>query len=68
MLKNKIAVVTGGSQGIGLEICKKFAENGADIAVVDINPPEKLEAAVQEIAQAGVQVKATSAMLLTVHR
>ena len=58
MLKNKIAVVTGGSQGIGLEICKKFAENGADIAVVDINPPEKLEAAVQEIAQAGVQVKA----------
>ncbi|MBR1554363.1 MAG: 3-oxoacyl-[Oscillospiraceae bacterium] len=58
MLRNKIAVVTGGSQGIGLEICKKFAENGAGIAIVDINPPEKLESAVQEIAQAGVQVKA----------
>ena len=58
MLRNKIAVVTGGSQGIGLEICKKFAENGAGIAIVDINPPEKLEAAVQEIAQNGVQVKA----------
>ena len=57
MLKNKIAVVTGGSQGIGLEICKIFAQNGASIAVVDINPPEKLEAAAQEIAQAGVQVK-----------
>ena len=58
MLRNKVAVVTGGSQGIGLEICKKFAENGANIAIVDINPPEKLESAVQEIAQAGVQVKA----------
>ena len=58
MLRNKIAVVTGGSQGIGLEICKKFAENGADIAIVDINPPEKLESAVQEIAQNGTQVKA----------
>ena len=57
MLRNKIAVVTGGSQGIGLEICKIFAQNGASIAVVDINPPEKLEAAAQEIAQAGVQVK-----------
>ena len=58
MLRNKIAVVTGGSQGIGLEICKKFAENGANVAVVDINPPEKLEAAVQEIAKSGTQVKA----------
>lgn len=57
MLRNKIAVVTGGSQGIGLEISKKFAENGADIAIVDINPPEKLEAAAQEIAQSGVQVR-----------
>ncbi len=49
MLKDKIAVVTGGSQGIGLEICKKFSENGAKIAIVDINPAEKLEAAAQEI-------------------
>ncbi len=57
MLRNKIAVVTGGSQGIGLEICKIFAQNGASIAVVDINPPEKLETAAQEIAQSGVQVK-----------
>ncbi len=58
MLRNKIAVVTGGSQGIGLEICKKFAENGANVAVVDINPSEKLEAAVQEISKSGTQVKA----------
>ncbi len=57
MLRNKIAVVTGGSQGIGVEICKIFAQNGASIAVVDINPPEKLETAAQEIAQSGVQVK-----------
>ena len=33
MLKGKVAVVTGGSQGIGKEICRKFAENGADMVV-----------------------------------
>lgn len=33
MLKNKTAVVTGGTRGIGLAIVKKYLENGANVAV-----------------------------------
>ncbi len=33
MLKNKTAVVTGGTRGIGLAIVKKYLENGAKVAV-----------------------------------
>ncbi len=33
MLKNKTAIVTGGTRGIGFEIVKKYLENGANVAV-----------------------------------
>jgi sorbitol-6-phosphate 2-dehydrogenase len=35
-LKGKTAIVTGGGQGLGEAICKKFAENGASVTVGDI--------------------------------
>jgi 2-hydroxycyclohexanecarboxyl-CoA dehydrogenase len=38
-LNGKIAIVTGGSSGIGREICKQFAAEGcAALAIFDLNP------------------------------
>ena len=36
-LNNKIALVTGGGSGIGKEVCKVLAKQGADVIVVDVN-------------------------------
>ena len=34
-LKNKIAIVTGGAQGFGLDIAKKFVNSGAEVRIWD---------------------------------
>lgn len=39
-LSNKVAVVTGGSSGIGLAIAKRFVSEGAVVISLDLNPPE----------------------------
>ena len=39
MLKGKVAVITGGSRGLGEAIACKLASMGADIAIVDIGDP-----------------------------
>ena len=36
-LKDKVAVVTGGSGGIGAAICRRYAEEGARVVVADRN-------------------------------
>jgi NAD(P)-dependent dehydrogenase (short-subunit alcohol dehydrogenase family) len=37
ILKDKVAVVTGGASGMGKEISKLFANHGANVVVADIN-------------------------------
>ena len=58
MLKEKTAVVTGGSRGIGKAICLKFAENGADIAFLYAGNIVKAEETLKELETLGVKAKA----------
>ena len=36
MLKNKVAVVTGGTRGIGYATVRKFLENGAKVVLTHV--------------------------------
>ena len=58
MLKGKVAVVTGGSRGIGKAICLKFAENDAEIAFLYAGNTAKAEETQKELEALGVKAKA----------
>lgn len=58
MLKNKVAVVTGGSRGIGRAICSAFCKNGADVAFLDVGSAEQTAETVTELSSFGTKVKA----------
>ena len=55
-LKDKVALVTGGAQGIGRQICLAFAHEGADIIIGDVNL-EKAAKTKQEIEALGRRVE-----------
>jgi 3-oxoacyl-[acyl-carrier protein] reductase len=59
LLANKIALVTGGSRGIGAAIVRRFAEEGAQVAFTYHSSREKAEALAAEISQTyGVSCRA----------
>ena len=46
--KNRTAIVTGGAQGFGLDISKRFIKSGAKVIIWD-NDPKAMESAVKNI-------------------
>lgn len=51
-LKNRIAVITGGAQGIGAGIALRFAQEGASIVIADLNE-EKSKSLVAQFNETG---------------
>ena len=51
-LKNKVAVVTGAADGIGLAIAQAFVEEGATVVMADINE-EKCKKEAQKLSEEG---------------
>jgi 3-oxoacyl-[acyl-carrier protein] reductase len=49
-LEGRVAVITGGAQGIGQAIAEKLAEQGADVVIADVQE-DRATALAQEIAE-----------------
>lgn len=60
-LSKKVALVTGGSRGIGAAIAKRLAQEGADVAISYSSSPEKANAVVDEMTHEGVRAAAFKA-------
>jgi 3-oxoacyl-[acyl-carrier protein] reductase len=64
-LSSRVAIVTGGGQGIGKAIALKLASYGADVAVVDVNL-EKAEEVAKEIRNMGRRAMALKVDVVSV--
>ncbi len=60
-LQGKVALITGGSTGIGREVCLRFAEEGAKVAVNYIGDETRAASVVTEIEGKGGQAMAVYA-------
>lgn len=56
MLKGKVAIVTGGTRGIGLEIVRLFKENGAEVVLLG-SRLETVEKAINTLNSEGINVE-----------
>ncbi|CAH0296909.1 D-beta-hydroxybutyrate dehydrogenase [Peribacillus sp. Bi96] len=55
MVKDKVAIITGSARGIGFEIGKIFAENGAKVVLSDLNQ-NTVEKAALDLRNKGLEV------------
>ena len=60
-LSGKVALVTGGSRGIGAASALALADQGADVAISYVSRSDKAEAVVAELLAKGVRAKAFKA-------
>lgn len=56
-LRDRVAVVTGGGQGIGRAVARRYAEAGASVVVADLNE-DRAQAVAAQIADEGMQAGA----------
>ena len=65
-LRGKTAIVTGGSRGIGAAIAKRFADEGADVALTYVGNAEaagRTVAAIEQAGQKGIAIQADASDL-----
>jgi short-subunit dehydrogenase len=62
-MEDKLALVTGASSGIGLELAKELATRGYDIVIASAG--DRLSAAAEEVRSHGHQVIEVNADLAT---
>jgi NAD(P)-dependent dehydrogenase (short-subunit alcohol dehydrogenase family) len=60
-LAGKVALVTGGSRGIGAASARALADEGANVAISYVASADKAEAVVKELKAKGVQARAFKA-------
>ena len=57
LLEGKVAIITGGTRGIGKGIALKFAQEGADVIFTYVSSEETANAVEKEIEAFGVKAK-----------
>ena len=53
---NKVALITGGSRGIGLGIAEQLAQSGFDLAINGVRPEEQVGQVLQELQNHGSRI------------